>query len=123
MIEIDKPLDKREPLEVLELNFYRLRLHDDNLVRALEKLQAAAVAIVAQQEFEARQLRPDSIHLQAASKSLMHAYQFLAQERVENETTLKGLASYLEMNDIEVFDSMQDLILAQEILKTIDDIE
>lgn len=118
MIEIDKPLSDREPLEVLELNYYRFRLHDDNLVRAMEKIQAAAVQLVALEE---EQPGPAGVRASAASNSLMLAYKELAKERSENQVTLKGLASYLAMHEVELFDSMQDLLLAQELLKQVDE--
>jgi hypothetical protein len=115
MIELDKPLSEREPIELLELNLYRFRLSDDNIVRALEKIQAAAVALVALEE--SGQPGPASVHLEAASKSLMHAYNLLVQERTELQATIKGLASYLELHDVELFNSMQELVLAQPLLK------
>jgi hypothetical protein len=113
MILLDTPLSEREPLELLELTYYRYRLHDDNLVRAMEKIQASAVELVAISE----QPGPGSVHAIAASKSLMNAYQLLAQERLENESTAKGLASYLSLHEVELFESMQELILAQEFIK------
>jgi hypothetical protein len=113
MILLETPLSEREPIEVLELNYYRFRLQDDALVRAMEKIQAAAVELVAISE----QPGPASVHAEAASKSLMAAYQGMAQERVEIEATIKGLKSYLTMHEVELFDTMQELLLAQDIIK------
>lgn len=113
MILLDTPLSDREPLEVLELNYYRFRLQDDALTRAMEKTQAAAVELVAISE----QPGPVSVHALAASKSLMSAYQVMAQELAEIEATIKGLKSYLTMHEVELFDSMQELLLAQDIIK------
>jgi hypothetical protein len=116
MILLNKPLSEREPLEVLELNFYRLRLQDDNLVRTIEKIQAAAVSIVSELEATGA-TGPGSLHLTAASNSLLQAHKLLAQEHGENEATLNGLASFLKMNDVELFESMEELTLAQEFLE------
>ena len=113
MILLETPLSEREPLEVLELNYYRFRLQDDAMTRALEKVQAAAVELMT----IAEQPGPASVHALAASKSLMAAHKVMAQELGEIEATLRGLKSYLTMHEVELFDSMQELLLAQEAIK------
>ena len=113
MILLETPLSEREPLEVLELNYYRFRLQDDALTRAMEKVQASAVELAA----IAEQPGPARLHAEAASKSLMSAYQGMAQELGEIAATIKGLKSYLTMHEVELFDSMQELLLAQDAIK------
>lgn len=109
MIKLDLPLDSRDPIELLELLFYQLRMERDSLVRAIEKTQAAAVS-----------LGPGSLNLVNAGLSLLEAHSGLGSMFTNLTKTLNGLGSYLKLHEVELFESMKELLEAQDVIDLVE---
>lgn len=116
MIDLRTPLSEREPLDVIELAYYQRRLTDDGLTKAMEKIQAAVVEVLSLVE----QPGPGQLQAQAASQSLREAYSLLSSQMQANQTSMKGLASYLKLNEVELFGTMKELFMAQKAFEELD---
>ena len=119
MIDLNKPMIERDSLELIELEYYLLRTENDSIVKAMEQLQAAGAGCVELQEVRASE-SPDEgtvegVHLTAASisSSVMSAYRELEAILNTHRDRIKAFRSYLELNDVEVAESMKELLEAQ----------
>ncbi len=118
MIDLRTKLSEREPIEVVELILYQKRLADDTITKIMEKLQGAAVELVA---LEDEATGPSQLRATAASKSLMESYRFLAQLMQANSDSMIGLASYLKLHEVDTFTSMKELYVAQRVFQEMDE--
>jgi hypothetical protein len=115
MIDLSKPLIDREPLELIEHTFYSLRLENDIIVQAMEKLQAAGAGLVELQEVAATEISPVSLDLTATSisRSLLEAYRQLEIILESHKGRITAFRSYLELYGIDVAGSMKELLSNQ----------
>ena len=114
MIDLSIPMNEREPLDVVELTFYQQRLADDAVAKALVKIEATAVELMALDE---EATGPTKLRTVAASQSLLEAHGELVYLAKNIEAIIKGLASYMDFNEVEWFDSMKELYLAQKVFQ------
>jgi hypothetical protein len=117
MLNLSKPFDEWAPLEVVEQNFYQLKLDNDLLVQAMEQLQAAGAGMVEVQHALTveNDIDPSSSALALASIdiSLRDAYRRLAMMLSAHKERITALASYLALYDVTLASSMKELLASQ----------